>query len=169
MSHKRRWFAHPLATLGLTLVWLLLVNDFTSVGHWLFGAFLGLLIPWLTDGWWPNLVRIQSWSQLCVFAMHMLVDIIKANFDVAKLILGSMKELDPSFVELPYDVENELAIFMLASAISLAPGTVAASVDRRRKIMLVHALHCTDDQALIEEIKQRYEAPLMQVFPCSVK
>ena len=169
MIIKRRWFAHPLASICLLFVWLLLVNDFTSVGHWLLGAALGIIIPYLTDGWWPNRVKIASWPQLLLFAQHMLVDIIKANFDVAKLILGSTRELDPSFVDLPYEVENELAIFMLASAISLAPGTVAASVDRRHKLMRVHALHCTDEQALIDEIKHRYEAPLMRVFPCSAK
>lgn len=168
MKMKRRWFAHPLGSLGLLLVWLLLVNDFTSLGHWLLGASLGILIPYLLDGWWPNLVQIHSWKHVSIFTIHMLVDVVKANFDAAKLILSPVENLEPSFIDLHYDLDNELAIFALASAISLAPCTVAVSVDRRRKVIVVHALHSLDDQAVIDAIKQRYEAPLMKVFPCSV-
>lgn len=168
MKMKRRWFAHPLGSLGLLLVWLLLVNDFTSLGHWLLGASLGILIPYLLDGWWPNLVQVHSWRHVGVFVKNMFVDVIKANFEAARLIFGSTEKLEPSFIDLHYDLESEFAIFVLASAISLAPCTVAASVDRRRKVIVVHALHSLDDQAVIDAIKQRYEAPLMKVFPCSV-
>ncbi|MFT0211073.1 Na+/H+ antiporter subunit E [Pseudomonas sp. F1_0610] len=164
---KRRLLAHPLMTLGLLFVWLLLVDDFTSVGHWILGTVLALSLSYLTDHWWPPLLKIHSWKSLFVFMTHMLTDIVKANLDVARLILGSTEKLDPSYIEVPYELENELGIFMLASAISLAPGTVATSVDWRKKRLQVHALHCEDSNALIAEIKQRYEQPLLEVFPCS--
>ncbi len=32
---RARWFAHPLGSFGLLMVWMLLVDDFSSVGHWL--------------------------------------------------------------------------------------------------------------------------------------
>lgn len=164
---QRRWLAHPLMSIGLLLTWVFLVDDFTSVGQWLLGVFLAFCIPFLTDRWWPSLFNVKSWKGLIVFAAHMVTDIIKANIDVAKLILSPTSKLDPSYIEVPYELENDLGIFMLASAISLAPGTVATSVDWRRKRLQVHALHCEDSQALIAEIKQRYEQPLLEVFPCS--
>ncbi|HHX34302.1 MAG TPA: Na+/H+ antiporter subunit E, partial [Gammaproteobacteria bacterium] len=150
----------------LLLVWLLLVDDFTSVGHWLLGGFLGLLIPRLTVTWWPRLPRICSWKHVFIFTQHMLTDIVIANFQVARLALGRVQNLQPRWVEIPYDLDDDLAIYLLASAISLAPGTVATSVNRRDSIMTVHALHSEDDQALIAEIKQRYEHPLREVFAC---
>ena len=164
---RSKWFAHPLGSLSLLLVWLLLVDDFTSVGHWLLGGFLGLLIPRLTVTWWPRLPRICSWKHLFIFAQHMLIDIIVANFQVARLALGRVQNLQPRFVQVPYDLDDDLAIYLLASAISLAPGTVAASVDRHGALMLVHALHCDDEQELIADIKQRYEQPLKEIFACS--
>lgn len=162
-----KWFAHPLGSLGLLLVWLLLMDDFTSVGHWLLGGFLGLLIPRLTSTWWPRLPRVCSWQQLFIFSQHMLVDIVVANFQVARLALGRVDNLQPCWVQVPYDLDNDLAVYLLASAISLAPGTVATSVNRQQRILTVHALHTKDEQALIAEIKQRYEQPLKGVFACS--
>ncbi len=168
MSQKK-WFSHPLGSVGLLLVWMLLVDDFASVGHWLLGSCLALLIPRLTSSWWPRLPRIQSWKHLLIFSQHMLLDIILANFHVARLAVGHVHRLQPRWVQVPCELEDDIAIFLLASAISLAPGTVAASVDRERSILTVHALHCEDEQALITEIKQRYEQPLKEAFTCSTQ
>ena len=163
----RKWFTHPFGSLGLLIVWMLLVDDFTSTGHWILGSCLALLIPRLTSTWWPRLPRIRSWKHLFIFSQHMLFDITVANFHVARLALGNVSKLQPRWVQVPCELEDDIAIFLLASAISLAPGTVAASVDRERSLLTVHALHCEDEQALIAEIKQRYEQPLKEVFACS--
>ncbi len=164
---RSKWFAHPLGSLGLLMVWMLLVDDFTSAGHWLLGSCLALLIPRLTHTWWPRLPRIVSWKYLFVFSQHMLVDIIVANFQVARLAFTKVDNLQPHWVQVPFELDDDIAIFLLASAISLAPGTVAASVDRQRSLLTVHALHCEDEHALIAEIKRRYELPLRKVFACS--
>lgn len=163
---RKKWLVHPLASFGLLMVWLLLVDDFTSVGHWLLGGFLAVIIPRLTAGWWPRLPRIRSWKHLFIFSQHMFLDIVIANFQVARLALGRMGTLQPAWVEVPYELDNDLAIYLLASAISLAPGTVTASVNHEASVLVVHALHCEDEQALIAEIKQRYEQPLSEVFAC---
>ncbi len=164
---RARWFAHPLGSFSLLIVWMLLVDDFSSVGHWLLGSFLAILIPRLTSTWWPSLPRIGSWKYMCVFIWHMLTDIIVANFQVARLAFKKTDDLRPLWVQVPCELDEDIAIFLLASAISLAPGTVAVSVDRERSKLTVHALHCEDEQALIAEIKQRYEQPLKEAFTCS--
>ncbi|HLA30446.1 Na+/H+ antiporter subunit E [Pseudomonas sp.] len=162
----RRWLPHPLLSLTLLLVWLLLVNDM-SVGHWLLGALLGWLIPLLTQVFWINPPRIRKPLKLCLFFLRVLGDIVIANLQVAKLILGPSARLRPAFVEIPMLLEDELALTMLASIISLTPGTVSADLSDDRKILLVHSLDVDDEAALVEQIKHRYEAPLLEVFACS--
>lgn len=162
----RRWLPHPLLSLTLLLVWLLLVNDM-SVGHWLLGALLGWLIPLLTQVFWINPPRIRKPLKLCLFFLRVLGDIVIANLQVANLILGPSARLRPAFVEIPMLLEDELALTMLASIISLTPGTVSADLSDDRKILLVHSLDVDDEAALVEQIKHRYEAPLLEVFACS--
>jgi multicomponent K+:H+ antiporter subunit E len=48
--------------------------------------------------------------------------------------------------------------------ITTTPGTVSAGIDQERGDILVHALSCNDPQAEIDQIKQRYEAPLLKIF-----
>lgn len=162
----RRWLPHPLLSLCLLLVWLLLVNDF-GLGHWLLGALLGWLIPLVSQLFWINPPRVEKPFKLCWFLLCVLGDIVVANLQVAKLILGPSSRLRPAFVEIPLLLEDELALTMLASVISLTPGTVSADLSDDRKTLLVHSLDVADEAALVHEIKTRYEAPLLEVFACS--
>jgi multicomponent K+:H+ antiporter subunit E len=57
-----------------------------------------------------------------------------------------------------------MAIAMLATIISTAPGTVSCIVDESRARIFVHALDCADPAALVSHIKQRYEHPLKEIF-----
>jgi multicomponent K+:H+ antiporter subunit E len=75
--------------------------------------------------------------------------------------------LRPAFVEIPMLLEDELALTMLASIISLTPGTVSADLSDDRKTLLVHGLDVDDEATLVAQIKLRYEAPLLEVFACS--
>lgn len=162
----RRWLPQPLLSLCLLLVWLLLVNEL-SLGHWLLGALLGWLIPLFTQRFSDSPPRLRKPLKLGLFLLRVLGDIVLANLQVAKLILGPTAQLRPAFVEVPMLLDNELALSMLASIISLTPGTVSADFSADRKTLLVHGLDVADAAALVAEIKSRYEAPLLEVFPCS--
>lgn len=158
-----RLLPHPLLTPALALVWLLLNNSFAP-GHILLGILLGWLLPLFTLSFWPDRVAIRRpWRLIGFFAM-LLFDIVVANLNVARLILGSPKRLRPGFVRVPLDMESELGISLLANTITLTPGTLTALVSDDRRALIVHAMDLEDPQALVDGIKRRYEAPLKEVF-----
>lgn len=161
---KKGWLQQPLLSLVLLAGWLLLVDDFTSPGHWLLAAILALGIPRLIGHWWPPLPRVASWSALALFIWRSLVDIFMGNLQVARMALGPQTGMEPVFVTFATKLDNDLAIFMLMSAISLAPGSVSTRFDEVSRQVEVHALHCTDQQALVDDIRQRYEQLLQKVF-----
>lgn len=163
---RKKWLQQPLLSLVLLLCWLLLVDDFTSPGHWLFGALLGLVIPRLLVHWWPAMPGIASWRALLQFLWRGMVDIFMGNLQVARLALGPQQHLQPVFVRFETRLDNELAIFMLMSAISLAPGSVSTCFNPDDNSIEVHALHCTDEQQLVVDIRERYEQLLQKVFAC---
>jgi multicomponent K+:H+ antiporter subunit E len=95
-----------------------------------------------------------------------LRDILSANFTVALLVIGPVKKLHPGFIAVPLDITSELGITLLASTVSLTPGTVSADISEDKKWLYIHALHLEDSEALIADIKSRYEAPLKEIFGC---
>jgi len=93
-----------------------------------------------------------------------LLDIVLANFEVARRILGPEAALRPRFVWLPLDIRDPYGIAALAGIITLTPGTVSSDLSADRQYLLVHAFNCDDPAALVASIKQRYERPLMEIF-----
>ncbi|MDX1351799.1 MAG: Na+/H+ antiporter subunit E [Thiomicrorhabdus sp.] len=159
----RKFLPHPILSLVLWFVWLLL-NNTVAPGHMVLGAILAIIIPLLTSAFWPEKVCIKQPFTLFKFIFIVLWDIMVANIVVAKLILGNKAKLQPCFLHIPLDLEHSLAISLLANTISLTPGTVSCDLSEDKKTLLVHGLHEEDPQASIAMIKQRYEQPLKKVF-----
>jgi len=159
----RRWLPHPLLTLALTLVWIFLVNE-PGLGNILLGAFLGVVIPRLTAGFWPEHPRLRRPFLLGGYVLRALGDIVVANVQVARLVLGPVGALRPAFIEIPLELNDDFAITLLANTVSLTPGTVSAEVSADRRTLLVHALDTEDPDALAAQIKTRYQAPLKEIL-----
>ena len=159
----RRMLPHPLLTATLAGGWLLLHNTL-AFGHVLLGLLLGWLIPLFTRRFWPDAVRLRKPRVLARFLGVFLRDVFVANLAVARLILAGPRRLRPAFVEVPLELENDLAISILANTVCLTPGTVSAQLSADRRVLLVHALDAPDPGAVRDDIKARYEAPLKEVF-----
>ncbi len=158
-----RIFPHPLLSLFLILVWLLL-NNTTSFGHIVLGSIIAILVPVLTREFWLENIKIKNTKVLFKFIGVFIWDVLVANVVVAKLILSKNSSLMPAFMVIDLDIKNSLGVSILANTISLTPGTVSCDLSLDRKQLLVHALHAPDVQESIDEIKKRYELPLMEVF-----
>ena len=165
MIRPRRWLPHPLLSLTLFVVWLLLVNSI-STGSALFALALAVLVPSLTNAFWPEHVRIRRPLLLVPYGLRLIGDIVIANLHIARLILGPAARLRPAFVRMPIELCDEFAITLLASTVSLTPGTVSADISADRRSLLIHALDLDDADTLIAQIKRRYETPLREIFEC---
>lgn len=158
-----RMLPHPLLTLTLAILWLLLVNT-VSAGHVVLGLLLGWLIPFATASLWPQSVCIRNLPMLLRYLAVVMYDIVVGSFRVAWLILGRPSRLRPAFIVVPLELTSDLAISLLANTISLTPGTVSALLSEDRRTLTVHSLDTEDAAAMVEEIKHRYEAPLKAIF-----
>lgn len=161
---KRRWLPSIPQSLTVFAFWLLLVER-ADAGNLLLAAVLALAMPLLAARMEREFARLGRWSRLLPLAVRLLGDIVVANITVARQILGPTRKLRSQFVRVPLELTNIHGISALASIITLTPGTVAAELSDDRSCLLVHCLDVTDPQAMIDEIKQRYEAPLREVFP----
>jgi multicomponent K+:H+ antiporter subunit E len=159
----RHLLPHPLLTVSLAILWLLLVNRL-SAGQVVLATLLGWLIPFATSRFWPERIRIRHPLTLLRYLIVFVVDIVRGSFLVAYLILLGPARLRPVFVEVPLALRTDLAISLLANTISLTPGTVSARLSADKRTLIVHTLDTGDAAALVAEIKQRYETPLKQIF-----
>src|SRR6056297_418241 len=163
-SALRRLFPHPLLTVLLTVVWVLLQNELTA-GMAVFGLILGILIPFGTAIWWPDTPRGFRIGRMALYVIMVLWDIIVANVEVAWIVLTKPNsKLKPAWVVVPLDLLQPEAITVLAGTVTLTPGTVSADLSSGGHSLLVHVLHTEDPDAVRDEIKSRYEARLKEIF-----
>lgn len=160
-----RLFPHPLLSVMLAIVWLLLVNSL-SVGTLVLALLVGWLVPLGTSAYWAGKPRIRLGWVVLDYALVVLWDILIANFQVAWLIVFRRSaDLDSCWLVIPLDVRQPEAITTLAGTISLTPGTVSTDVAADGRSLLVHALDAGEPEREIARIKARYEARLMRIFP----
>lgn len=163
MRHKV--FPRPFLSLTVFLLWAAITNA-ASIAMLLLGALLAVAVPLLSRPFWPEPPRlVRPWRALRFLGI-VAIDIVTANWRVARQVIGPLHRLAPAFVEVPLDLRDPFVCTVLASVVSLTPGTVSIDVDQRRWILLVHALDAPDPPALVREIKDRYETPLKEMFAC---
>lgn len=155
---------HPLLTLLLTVVWVLLQATL-SPGMLVFGVILGVLIPWVTSAWWPDTPRGFHIGKMAIYIVIVLWDIMVANVEVAWIVLSKPNaKLRPAWVIVPLDLRQPESIAILAGTITLTPGTVSADLSDKGHSLLVHVLHTEDPDAVRDDIKNRYERRLKEIF-----
>ena len=64
----------------------------------------------------------------------------------------------------PLDIQHPLAVSLFATIITTTPGTVSCVVDLAGRQILVHALDGAGPAAMAQQMKQRYEQPLREIF-----
>ena len=153
------------------------MEDAASVGRigvktmtWFIGAsivslVLGLVIPPFAARLDREFARIGRLRSVPRMLGVLLWDIVQANVTVALQVLGPERKIRPGFIWVPLDIDNIHGIAALTSIITLTPGTVSSALSDDRRHLLVHVLNLDDADDVIRQIKTRYEAPLMEIFP----
>jgi multicomponent K+:H+ antiporter subunit E len=161
---RERFLPHPVLTVILALVWVLLVNDF-SLANFVFGLLLGISVAKLTSVYWPSRPKIRNPIAILEYSAVVLWDIIVSNVQVAYLILFRRGDsLKSTFVTVPLVLTSPEAIATLAGTITMTPGTVSADLSADGRSLLVHCLDTDDPEATVSAIKARYESRLARIF-----
>lgn len=160
----RRLVPHPWLSLTILLAWMMLVNRF-AWGSLVFAAILGLAIPAIAAVWWPGGQVLRRPLNLVPYVAIVVWDIIKANIAVARIVLFMPKSaLRPCWLPVPLRLTSPEGIGVLAGTITLTPGTVTCGISEDGRHLLVHCLHAPDPDAVREEIVERYESRLLEIF-----
>lgn len=165
MARAFNWLLpHPLLTLLLAVVWVLLQNE-VSAGMVVFGFILGIIIPLITSVWWPDRPNGIRMGKMISYGVMVIWDIIVANIEVAWIVLTVPNaRLKPAWIVVPLELRQPEAITVLAGTITLTPGTVSADLSDAGHSLLVHVLHTDDPDGVRDDIKSRYERRLLEIF-----
>ncbi|MGB7411149.1 MAG: Na+/H+ antiporter subunit E [Sphingopyxis granuli] len=158
----RRLVPYPLLALALFAMWTLLTGF--SPGHILLGALVALIVSRSMLSLKPEPPRVRvGWAMLRLAGI-VLVDIVRSNIAVGKIILFNPPHRHSDFIELPTELRSPYALAVLALIITATPGSLWVQHDANRHVILIHILDLVDEAEWVRQIRQRYERLLMEIF-----
>ena len=153
--------------------WILLTWSF-SVQELAAGAVVSLAVALFSArffihenaGWLWNPVKFLA--GLFFWLVTFVVEMIKANVDMAKRCFGGCKNINPGIVKVPTGMQSDYGIAAVSNAITLTPGTITMETaeENGQNVLYVHWIDVqeTDPEKAGEIIKGRLERGLRRVW-----
>jgi multicomponent K+:H+ antiporter subunit E len=154
----------PLLSIALAVLWLLL-NVSMSAGNLLLAVLLGWLAPLLMSPLRPQTVRIRRPMVVLQLLLRVGGGVLVSNLQVFwRVWTMDVRAPRSAFVEIPLQLQNANGLAALAAVATVIPGTVWSELALDRSVLLMHVLDLDDEAQFIEEFKDTYERPLMEIF-----
>jgi multicomponent K+:H+ antiporter subunit E len=159
----RRVLPHPLLSVALLLMWLLL-NRF-SPGHLVLGIAVALLAGRAMAALEPARPRVRRWDLVVRLLLRVTADIVRSNINVAGLILrGSQARRHEGFVDIDLDLRDPTALAVLAIIVTATPGTAWIDYDAAGRRLLLHVFDLVDPDEWRDTVNNRYGGMLREIF-----
>lgn len=147
----------------LTLVWIALTGSFTYVNLF-FGFTISFLVLWVISQTPEDRKYFSFTFKVIGFFFFFLFEMIKANLQVAVEVMSTKYKMKPGIVRFELEAKTDLEITMLATLISLTPGTLVIDISDDRKVMYIHGMYLEDREKFLHSIKYGLERPLLNIL-----
>jgi len=151
------------------VVYLLLTIGSGTVGLWssgelIIGAVLAVVVGALLKnrfiGSDLRMLNPRRWLTFIVYLFPFFWAMAKANVDVAYRVITG--RINPAILKIDPKLDRDLAITMLATSITLTPGTLSVDVDEKTNELYVHWINV--DPEVLKNMPRDYH-PICNSFP----
>ena len=137
----------------IAVFWLFVTNSYTT-NNFVLGFIFGLVLVYLLHRVLPGRFYVITLYRIIKLVIIFLIELIKANFDVLKIIIK------PS---INTDLKKDWQIVLLSNLITLTPGTVVLGVSDDRTKIYIHAIDFSTKEQEVESIKTSLEKIVREV------
>ncbi len=149
MNKKKRFINRNYILLfGFLLGFWLILSPRISVESISIGVLASLMVTYfsksyITDEGELSFFSVKNIKNVFTYISRLLIEIVKSNIHVAKIVLSPSMPISPQFVRVPVKPKKDFYKVLYGNSITLTPGTL--TVDIIGDEYIVHAL--TDDAA----------------------
>lgn len=147
----------------LTIVWVALTGNM-EVSNFIFGFVITFIILYIISNKKARKGYFSRIPNIIIFIGYFIVELIKANLQVAFDVVTPKNYMKPGIVGIPLDAKTDLEITLLANIITLTPGTLSLDVSTDKKVLYVHSMYIDDPEDFIIDIKMGFERKLLRIL-----
>src|SRR5699024_5523290 len=145
-----------LINLLLAVLWMFMGSEF-SVASFATGYIMGLAAVFLLRRFLPGSFYIKRVWRIVRLFFIFIIEMVKANIDVVKIVLNPKIDVHPGFYAYPCDLEEDWEVVLLSSLITLTPGTVVVAISDDHSTIYIHGVDLRSADEEIENIKSAFE------------
>ncbi len=146
----------------LAFIWMFLSNDYSSLAFCK-GYFFGVIIIFALRRFFDHRFYILNIIAVMRLLAIFLIELVKSNISVLKVILSPKLELRPGIFALETELEKDWEITILSNLITLTPGTLVLEVSEDNKTLYIHAMDIEDVEQAKLDIKNTFEKAIKEV------
>ncbi len=145
----------------VALVWAALLPIFGALDY-VVGYLAGLAFLTLVESSYSR-QTLRVFSFIAYSLWEILLSSVILAWTVIQPSARLKARLRPSIIGVPLTVTGDLEIAVLATVITLTPGTLSLDLSPDHSILYVHGLNIEDPQAFQMQIKEGFERRLLQI------
>ena len=151
-----------LVNILLAIFWLF-VNDSYTLNNFVLGFIFGLLLVYLMRKILPGRFYIVTLYYVIKLMVIFLIELIKANIDVIRIVVKPKIDNQPAFFVYDTDLKQSWEVVVLSTLITLTPGTIVLGVSDDQTKIYIHCLDFSTKEEQIEGIKSSLEKAVREV------
>ncbi|EKI4468641.1 Na+/H+ antiporter subunit E [Staphylococcus pseudintermedius] len=148
--------------LFLAIFWLF-VSDSYTMNAFVLGYLFALLLVFLMRKLLPGRFYVITLYKVIKLVFVFLLELIKANIDVLRIILQPRIKNESAFFVYETDLEHPWQVALLSNLITLTPGTVVIGVNDDMKRLYIHCLNFSTKEEEVAGIKVSLEKAVREV------
>jgi Multisubunit Na+/H+ antiporter, MnhE subunit len=132
------------------------------------GLLVGIPTAYLLRGMYTGSTNLSNLSRNMslagLYSAVFLRELVYANLDVARRVLMPQPPVNPGVVRYGLEIEDPVAVTVLANSITLTPGTLTLDHDREENVLLIHAIDGAGDSEDVVSTVEEWEALLEEML-----
>ncbi|EGQ4298209.1 Na+/H+ antiporter subunit E [Staphylococcus pseudintermedius] len=141
----------------------LFVSDSYTMNAFVLGYLFALLLVFLMRKLLPGRFYVITLYKVIKLVFVFLLELIKANIDVLRIILQPRIKNESAFFVYETDLEHPWQVALLSNLITLTPGTVVIGVNDDMKRLYIHCLNFSTKEEEVAGIKGSLEKAVREV------
>ncbi|WP_462092672.1 Na+/H+ antiporter subunit E [Sphingobacterium hungaricum] len=147
----------------LSFIWVALTGSM-YYSNFVFGFMLGFFILWIMNRNETDQRYFYRVPKIISFIFYFLLEMIKANLQVAYDVITPKYFFKPGVVRYPLNAKTEFEINLLSTFISLTPGTLILDISEDNKTIYIHVMYLNDPDEFVRNLKTGVERRLLEIL-----
>ena len=147
----------------LALGWAALIGSF-SLPSLLVGFAIGHAALWVARPLFGETAYFERVWRIVYLLAFFLYELLVSSLRVVWDVVTPTHLSRPGIIAMPLDARSEGEILLVASLISLTPGSLSLDVSPDRKTLYVHAMFADDPELLRWQLKQGLERRVIEAM-----